>query len=112
IRDVIIGHGSFGVVVKAFVELGRSGKHAAAVKLFTVDRLSAGSNYYKKTVEHALAEARVLADVYSKVANKQNIVQLYGVALGQLSSEQAELLQVAETVPMVALVMRYEAGEN
>lgn len=102
---VLLGKGSFGIVIKAETKL-KLGWKDAAVKVFSQEF----DKDYRDVCDSALQEAGVIASATRYIFNKDGIVNLYGVALGPLTSELSSFFGLQEGTSRVGIVMRYEAG--
>ena len=104
-EEVIIGEGSFGVVIKAEIRL-KLGWKDVAVKVFN----QKFDKEYVDVCNSALQEAGVIASATRCMFNKDGIVNLYGVALGPLTSELSSFFGLQDGKSRVGIVMKYEAG--
>ena len=103
LKEAYIGEGSYARVFKA--QLRMDGRlYDVAIKVYHQDF----AEDYDQNCSDAVKEAEIIANLTSKVVNKEMIVCLHGVVMGPLSPELS--VAFGQTVPRVALVMRLEIG--
>jgi serine/threonine protein kinase len=114
----IIGHGSFGIVIKAHWNPHLINPDAeiktdipVAIKVMTKSLANGIQDVDLHSIlKRACDEVTLVADAESKIGSSRNIIKMYGVAVGSLPNSLTELFRLQPNEEGVGIVMRYEEG--
>ena len=127
-EDAVIGHGSFGVVIRGRLmqqgtevrideqtlektEVFVQQKTDVAVKVLTRAQNSLVSDKeFQKMCDKAFQEVHVLQEAESRMLYRDCIIRTFGIARGQLPDHITSLLGMRSGVEGVGIVMKFEGG--
>lgn len=126
--QVVIGHGSFGVVIRARLmqqgieirtdeqtlektEVPVQQNADVAVKVLTRSQNNLISDKeFQKMCDKAFQEVHVLQEAESRMLYRDCIIRTFGIARGQLPDHLTSLLGMRAGVEGVGIVMKFEGG--
>eukprot|EP01038_Epipyxis_sp_PR26KG_P012273 gene12273-16459_t len=113
-RPINLGQGSYGVVVKANWHRLRAHPVPVAVKVIRSlsSRGHSNNDSFEKLCAQAKQEAEICFNAEKQMINRENIVLVYGYALGKLPESVCNLFRLQMNEEGVGIVMRLESGEN
>eukprot|EP01038_Epipyxis_sp_PR26KG_P018391 gene18391-25914_t len=106
-----LGHGSYGIVVRAEWLQSRGHPVPVAVKVITRSHSNrSNDDSFEKLCSQAKQEAEMCYNAEKQMINRENIVLVYGYAVGKLPERICNLLRLQQNEEGVGIVMRFEAG--
>lgn len=127
-EDAVIGHGSFGVVIRARLlqqgievridentlettEVSIKQHTDVAVKVLTRAQNSlVTEKEFQKMCDKAFQEVHVLQEAESRMLYRDCIIRTFGIARGQLPDHITSILGMRSGVEGVGIVMKFEGG--
>ena len=112
--NVLIGTGSFGIVVKAKIKSKTSCQNQDHTPINTdiaLKILTCSAEEYKAKELEARDETYILTHAYEKMLYKNGIVRVYGIVTGILPADLAQKFNMSYlSTNAVGIIMKYEGG--